>query len=341
MPPDLRAITSPTFQLEAQSEGLQQTAPPEAAGPCSAPGRPGPLSGKGASLLPVEWHISPVPAISFLSNSLSDLANPSLAPGRGFSQPGVPNLPRSAAHSRTSDSAYRIPIEQASRRPPHPQPGSVPGFSLQEAAPAPPLIPKLPSSSPPPPPPPPDHCLPGLAPPSPSSQSVRLLSMVAARCRLRDGCLALPAPLCPPLPLACSSSLARSPLHGGRSCSARPPGAHTLTHGHTLTPARAPSQQRRCSPHPVCRRREPLAGFFLGGGGSRREGGEGMRGGPRTPVAPSPENWGLVRVGWRGCCGRRGPCFLEQKQPPHTLRRRRGPARGQVPSRALKITAGN
>lgn len=41
-----------------------------------------------------------------------------------------------------------------------------------------------------------------------------------------------------------------------------------------------------------------------------------MRGGQRTPVAPSPENWGLVRVGWRGCCGRRGPCFLEQKQPP-------------------------
>lgn len=126
MPPNLRAITSPTFQLEAQSEGLQQTAPPEAAGPCSAPGRPGPLSGKGVSLLPVEWHISPVPASPSLSNSLSGLANPSLAPGRGSSQPGVPNLSRSAAHSRTSDSAYRIPMEQASRRPPQPQPRSSP-----------------------------------------------------------------------------------------------------------------------------------------------------------------------------------------------------------------------
>lgn len=340
MPPDLRAITSPTFQLEAQSEGLQQTAPPEAAGPCSAPGRPGPLSGKGASLLPVEWHISPVPAIPFLSKSLSDLANPSLAPGRGSSQPGVPNLPRSAAHSRTSDSAYRIPMEQASRRPPHPQPGSVPGFSLQEAAPAPPLTPKLPSSSPPPPPPPPDHCLPGLAPPSPSSQSVRLLSMVAARRRLRDGCLALPAPLCPPLPLACSSSLARSPLHGGRSCSARPPGAHTLTHGHTLTPARAPSQQRRCSPHPVCRRREPLAGFFWGGE---------PEGGRRGDEGRTENSSGLLAGKLGACAGGMERVLRETRpllpraeaNPPHTLRRRRGPARGQVPSRALKITAGN
>lgn len=67
-----------------------------------------------------------------------------------------------------------------------------------------------------------------------------------------------------------------------------------------------------------------------------------MRGGQRAPMAPSQENWGLARVGWRGCCGGRVPSFLEQKQPPPpTLRRRRGPARGQVPSRALKITAGN
>lgn len=44
-----------------------------------------------------------------------------------------------------------------------------------------------------------------------------------------------------------------------------------------------------------------------------------MRGGQRAPMAPSQENWGLARVGWRGCCGGRVPSFLEQKQPPPPL----------------------
>lgn len=100
--------------------------------------------------------------------------------------------------------------------------------------------------------------------------------MVAARRRARGWLLRLArAPLPAFAALSLALALSRSPLHGGRSCSARPPGAHTLAHGHTLTPARAPSQRRRCSPHPVCRRREPLAGFWGGAREGGRRGDEG------------------------------------------------------------------
>lgn len=118
--------------------------------------------------------------------------------------------------------------------------------------------------------------------------------MVAARRRARGWLRRLaraPLPACAALSLALA--LSRSPLHGGRSCSARPPGAHTLAHGHTLTPARAPSQRRRCSPHPVCRRREPLAGL----GGEAREGGR--RG----------DDAGRAERAWRPLARKLGACM--------------------------------
>lgn len=84
---------------------------------------------------------------------------------------------------------------------------------------------------------------------------------------------------------------------------ARP--AHTHSHTDTRSHPRAPPQRRRGSPHPVCRRREPLAGFWEGGA---REGGRRGKQAGSAPEAPSHGTWGLAPVGWRGCCGGRGAC---------------------------------
>lgn len=120
--------------------------------------------------------------------------------------------------------------------------------------------------------------------------------MVAARRRARGWLRRLTrAPLPASAALSLALALSRSPLHGGRSCSARPPGAHTLAHGHTLTPARAPSQRRRCSPHPVCRRHEPLAGFCGGERGREKE--EGTRGGQCALGGPLARKLGACAGG--------------------------------------------
>lgn len=102
-------------------------------------------------------------------------------------------------------------------------------------------------------------------------------------------------------------SLARSLALGSTEAGAAVPArrthttTHTLAHGHTLTPARAPSQPRRCSPHPVCRRREPLAGFW--GGARGREEGRKKRGrAERTPGGPLPEA-ATLGGGSRACRG--------------------------------------
>ena len=56
-PPPPIGTFPPPFSWKSQSEGLQQTAPPQH--PRSAPGLQGPFSGKGALLPPVELHVSP------------------------------------------------------------------------------------------------------------------------------------------------------------------------------------------------------------------------------------------------------------------------------------------
>lgn len=222
----------------------------------------------------------PVLALPWPSLRLPRSVNLRLPPGRwAMATPRPPARPQAERipTPRTAPGAFQW--NKAAGRPGCPPPRSFPASSLKEAAPTLPLAPELPPLLAAPTSPPPGRCLPGLAPPSPSSQSVRLFSMVAAPRRARGWLRRLArAPLPAFSALSLALALARPPLHGGRSCSARPPGAHTLAHGHTLTPARAPSQRRRCSPHPVCRRREPLAGFGGGGAGEGGRRGEGRAG---------------------------------------------------------------
>lgn len=173
-----------------------------------------------------------------------------------------------AEHSSTSDSAWRIPMEQGSRPRREPTAPVNPSLFPEGGGPRSASNPRAASSPRRPRTAAHRGWLPHRRPRRPSG----CLAWWQSRGRAR---MAAPPRPRPSARLLRSLALSSSLLHGGRSCSARPPGAHTLAHGHTLTPARAPSQRRRCSPHPVCRRREPPAGFWRGSAEGRKKRGGG------------------------------------------------------------------
>lgn len=288
--------------------------------------------GGRALLTPVKPHITPFPPALPLSEPTFALSTPGHQPatsppapspgGRGAFQ----HLGQRLAHSNGAGSRPR---------PGCPPPGCAPASSPEEAAPAPPPLPAAPGAGPP---------LTGVGAP---------VAVLAVRQVVEHGGGAVPGPrmAAPPARAprpACaarSGSLARSLSAPRRQALQCPPGAHTLAHGHTLTPARAPSQRRRCSPHPVCRRREPLAGFWGGAGREEVEGAKGGQSAPGGPPGTELGGWeGVPRWAGGGAAGNRGQASGEQTQlrppAPHSPAQA-GPARGQVPSRALKITAGN
>lgn len=136
----LRPLTGtfpPPFSWKSQSEGLQQTAPPTPQGTSqhSAPGHRGPVSGKGALFLP---------SSSMSAHSTSSIpfppppppGEPTSAPrAAGNGNPSSPSPAPGAAHSRTSDSAWRIPMERGSRPPRAPTAPVFPSLFSEEGGP--------------------------------------------------------------------------------------------------------------------------------------------------------------------------------------------------------------
>lgn len=141
--------------------------------------------------------------------------------------------------------------------------------------------------------------------------------------------------------LARSSSLALRSTEEEAAVPARP--AHTHSHTDTRSHPRAPPLSGGAA-HLI-----PYAGGVSHWRGFGRGGSEGGRkkrelgAGSALPEGPSHGTWGLAPVGWRGCCGGRGPRLpgADAAPPAPHSPAQAGPARGQVPSRALKITAGN
>lgn len=159
-------------------------------------------------------------------------------------------------------------------------------------------------SSPPPPLPPPDRCLPGLAPPSPSSQSVRLFSMVAAR-RRAGGMAAPPRPRPSARllrSLARSSSLALRSTEEETAVPARP--AHTHSHTDTRSHPRAPPLSGGAA-HLI-----PYAegvSHWRGWGGREREGRRGTRGWRSVPGGPLALKLRVCTSGIKGVLRETGP----------------------------------
>lgn len=85
---------------------------------------------------------------------------------------------------------------------------------------------------------------------------------------------------------------------------ARP--AHTHSHTDTRSHPRAPPLSGGAARLiPYAGGMSHWRGFAGGSAGGRKKRGQGA--GSALLEAPSHENWGLVRVGWRGCCGGWGP----------------------------------
>lgn len=194
-----------SFSRKSQREGLQQTVPsprPPRHQSTLCARTPGSLMGERSPPPARRAPRQPILALPWPSHRLPRSVNLRLPPGRwamATPRPSAPSPAPGGAHSNTSDSAWRIPMEQGCRPPGVPTAPVIPSLFSGGGGPLSASNPRAASSPRRPLPRRPRAAayrgwLPHRRPRSPSG----CLAWWQRRAGPGDGCAASPAPLCPP-----------------------------------------------------------------------------------------------------------------------------------------------